>query len=91
MKANEERLDYFDIKSDLTKLTFLNEGDEAEIAAIRAGRTATQRLNEIGLVPETKIKVLRKGALRGPIEILVRNSHLVIGAGLASKIYVRTI
>lgn len=73
------------------QLTSLKEGDEGEIAVIRAGRAATQRLNEMGLVPETRIKVLRKGALKGPIEIGVRNSRLIIGAGLASKIYIRII
>jgi ferrous iron transport protein A len=87
----EKELDYINRNSDFIQLTSLKEGDEGEIAVIRAGRAATQRLNEMGLVPETRIKVLRKGALKGPIEIGVRNSRLVIGAGLASKIYVRII
>lgn len=84
-----KELDYIDKKSGFIRLTSLEEGDEAEIAVIKAGRAATQRLNEMGLVPETKIRVLRKGAMKGPMEIGVRNSHLVIGGGLASKIYVR--
>jgi ferrous iron transport protein A len=79
------------LDSGFIQLTSLKEGDEGEIAVIRAGRAATQRLNEMGLVPETRIKVLRKGALKGPIEIGVRNSRLIIGAGLASKIYIRII
>lgn len=75
--------------NDIIQLSYLNEGDEGEIVLINAGRSATQRLNEMGLVPGTKIKLLRKGILKGPIEISVRNSNLVIGGGLASKIYVR--
>jgi ferrous iron transport protein A len=73
------------------QLISLKEGDEGEVVVIRAGRAATQRLNEMGLVPETKIKILRKGVLKGPVEILVRNSRLAIGAGLAAKIYVKII
>ncbi len=79
------------VKPKFIQLTALKEGDEGKIAFIRAGRAATQRLNEMGLVPETKIKILRKGVLNGPIEVLVRNSRLAIGAGLAAKIYVRII
>jgi len=45
----------------------------------------------MGLVPGTKVKLVRKGPLRGPVELEVRNSHLVIGYGLASKIYVKTL
>ena len=74
----------------LLQLTLLKEGNEGEIAYIKAGRMATLRLNEMGLVPKTRIKMLRKGILKGPVEILVRNSRLAIGAGLASKIYVKT-
>jgi len=85
----EKHLDNVDKKSGSIRLTSLKEGDEAEIAVIKAGGAATRRLNEMGLVPETRIKVLRKGAMKGPVEIGVRNSNLVIGGGLASKIYVR--
>lgn len=76
-------------KEGIINLSALKESDECEITLIKAGRAALQRLNEMGLVPETKIKILRKGLMRGPIEIGVRNSHLVIGSGLASKIYVK--
>lgn len=87
----EKEIDFMSENNDLIKLTLLREGDEGEIAVIRAGRAAIQRLNEMGLVPDTRVKVLRKGALRGPVELEVRNSHLVIGEGLASKIYVKVV
>ncbi len=73
----------------IINLIELKENHEGEIVLIKAGRAATQRLNEMGLVPGTKVKVVRKGLLRGPVELEVRNSHLVIGYGLASKIYVK--
>jgi len=74
---------------ELVKLTSLKEGDEGQIILLKAGRAATQRLSEMGLVPETRIKVLRMGAFKGPVEVLARDSHLVIGYELASKIYVK--
>lgn len=75
----------------IINLIELRENGEGEIALIKAGRAATQRLNEMGLVPGTKVKLVRKGPLRGPVELEVRNSHLVIGYGLASKIHVKVI
>lgn len=76
-------------KGELIQLTSLKAGDEGQIVLIKAGKAATQRLNEMGLVPETRIKILRIGAFNGPVELLARDSHLVIGQGLASKVYVR--
>ncbi|HHY78796.1 MAG TPA: ferrous iron transport protein A [Thermoanaerobacter sp.] len=75
----------------IINLTELKENHEGEIVLIKAGRAATQRLNEMGLVPGTKVKVVRKGPLKGPVELEVRNSHIVIGYGLASKIYVKIV
>lgn len=87
----EDKFSFFKRKGGFIQLTSLRIGDEGTIELIKAGRAATQRLNEMGLVPGTRVKLLRRGALRGPVEILARNSHLVIGGGLASKIYVKPI
>ncbi|MGB9678868.1 MAG: FeoA family protein [Thermoanaerobacteraceae bacterium] len=73
----------------IINLADVMENNEVEIAVIKAGRNAAQRLNEMGLVPGTKVTVIRKGPMRGPVELIVRNSHLVIGHGLVSKIYVK--
>lgn len=66
----------------------LKEGQKGIIISILGGRKAIKRLADLGLAPQTEIKILRK-ALRGPIEIEVRGSRLVLGRGLASKIVVK--
>ena len=74
-----------------TTLIKLKEGQVAEIVSVAGGWRATQRLADLGLILGTKIKVLRKAPLRGPVEIEVRGSRLVLGRGLASKILVKPI
>lgn len=64
------------------------EGKNIEIIAVEAGLRATKRLADLGLTPQTKIKILRK-ALSGPIEIELRGAKLLLGRGLASKIFVK--
>ena len=61
---------------------------EIEIVSIEAGLQATKRLFDLGLTPKTKIKILRK-TIFGPIEIELRGSKLVLGRGLASKIFIK--
>lgn len=70
-------------------LVKLNEKEEAEIVSILGGQMATKRLVDLGLTPGTKIKVLRKAPLFGPVEIEVRGSTLVLGQGLAAKVLVK--
>ena len=69
----------------------LKEGEVAEIITIAGGQMTTKRLADLGLILGTKIKVLRKAPLWGPVEIEVRGSRLVLGRGLASKILVHPV
>lgn len=55
------------------------------IKSINAGRRATKRLNDMGITPDIKIKLLNK---LGPVIIEVRKSRLAIGRGLSKKIEV---
>ena len=72
-------------------LNKLREGKVAEIISVIGGRMVTKRLVDLGLIPGTKIKVLRKAPLWGPVEIEARGSRLVLGRGLASKILVHPV
>jgi DtxR family Mn-dependent transcriptional regulator len=47
-----------------------------------------ERINSIGLVPETKIKVLNK-IKRGPIELQVKGTKLALSQDICSNIYVK--
>jgi Fe2+ transport system protein FeoA len=61
----------------------------AIIISIAAGHRTTKRLADLGLTPNTQIKVLRKAGVLGPIEIKARGSTLVLGKGIVSKILVK--
>lgn len=64
------------------------ENEEVVVVSLVAGLMATKRLVDMGLVPGKKIKILREAPL-GPIEIEVGGSKLVLGRGLAAKIFVK--
>ncbi|MDI6860433.1 MAG: metal-dependent transcriptional regulator [Caldisericia bacterium] len=72
----------------LIPLSEVKEGEEVEVVLIRGGRGFVQRLCDLGLTPNTKIKILRKAPF-GPIEISVRGYNLALGRGVVSKIWVR--
>jgi len=62
-------------------------GQNGVISFIRGGRKAVQRLLDMGLAPGTLVKVINAAPFKGPIEISVRDTNLVIGRGLAAKIF----
>ncbi len=70
----------------LVPLSMLSEGEEGKIVLIKGGYGLTRRLAELGFNPETRVKVLR--AIGGPIVVLVRDSRIAIGRGVAMKIFV---
>ena len=69
----------------------LKQGQGATIVSIFGGRRAALRLADLGLTPETKIKVITAAPFAGPIEIEFRGSKLALGRGIASKILVKPI
>lgn len=71
--------------------TYLSEcesGEEVIILSVNAGYRAKTRLANLGIVPGVKVKKMKNAPFRGPIEIKVKGSSLVLGRGLASKIIV---
>jgi len=77
------------ISTSLTKcLTECEKGEEVVILRVNAGRNAKTRLANLGVVPGVKIRKTKNAPFKGPLEIIVKGSSLVIGRGLASKIIV---
>ena len=77
------------IGSSLTKcLTECEKGEEVVVLRVNAGRNAKTRLANLGVVPGVKIRKTKNAPFKGPLEIIVKGSSLVIGRGLASKIIV---
>ena len=70
-------------------LTDCDKGEEVVVLSVNAGRNAKTRLANLGLVPGVKIIKRKKAPFRGPVQIIVKGSSLVLGRGLASKIVVK--
>jgi DtxR family Mn-dependent transcriptional regulator len=64
-------------------------GEELEVLRVQAGYNAKRRLANLGIIPGVNIIKKQAAPFRGPIEILVKGSSLVIGRGLAAKIIVK--
>ena len=69
----------------------LKQNEEATIVSIAGGCTVTQRLTDLCLAPRVKIKVIIRAPFLWPVEILVRNSKLALGRGIASRVLVESI
>jgi len=70
-------------------LTECPNGAALRVVSVSAGRGAKQRLANLGIVPGVKIKKTKSGILRGPVEVIVRGSNIVLGRGLAVKVMVK--
>ena len=81
-------------KSALLGVTLLNclsdceSGEELLVIGVDAGMKAKKRLANLGIVPGVKIIKNKAAPFRGPIEITVKGTSLVLGRGLAEKIKV---
>jgi Fe2+ transport system protein FeoA len=76
-------------------LTALKNGETAIIVSIdgtsekEQGRWCLKkRLMDMGLTPGTKVTVVKSAPFHGPIEIIVRESRLALGRGIAERILV---
>ncbi|MCD6446366.1 ferrous iron transport protein A [Candidatus Bathyarchaeota archaeon] len=72
-----------------TSLINLREGEVGVVIRTVGGFGLVRRLAEMGLTPGTKVKVLRRAALRGPFQVEVRGVSLALGYGVASRIFVK--
>ncbi|MFX1388322.1 MAG: ferrous iron transport protein A [Promethearchaeota archaeon] len=76
----------------IPNLKYLNEcpiGQKFIVQRVNAGYHAKRRLACLGIIPGVEIVIKKAAPFRGPIEIIVKGSSLVIGRGLASKIIVK--
>ena len=68
-------------------LSEVTEGQTVNIIRIDGGRDLRSRLTTMGLLPKTRIKVVRNGK-SGPFVISVKNSKMALGRGIVDKIMV---
>jgi len=71
-----------------TPLSALPLGTDGRITKICGGCAMVKRLIEMGLTYGTRIRGVCGGACSGPVLVEVRDSRLVLGRGIATKIFV---
>ena len=77
-------------------LTALGDGEAGTVTSIKVGHGKgwergwgfEKRLIDMGLTPGTRVTVVKSAPFHGPLEILVRGSRLVLGRGMAERIFV---
>jgi ferrous iron transport protein A len=69
-------------------LADLRPGNKAVVNQIIGGRNLRQKLVNLGMLPGTEVTVVRSNKL-GPMVLNIHNSQIMIGAGMAKRIYVR--
>ncbi len=75
------------MSEELFPVTALDEGQEATVRLLSGGEGLTGRLAAMGIIPGTRIKLLRKS--RGQIIVLASDTRVALGKGQAEKILVR--
>jgi Fe2+ transport system protein FeoA len=70
-------------------LALLSPGQTGTIHSIGGPRNLRVRLMELGLLPGTRIDVVRRAPLGGPLHVTVRGCHLSIRTADAARIVVR--
>ena len=72
----------------IKKLIECPTGEKVKLLRVEVGYNAKRRLACLGIIPGIKIKIKRIAPFRGPVEVIVKGTSLVIGRGLASRIIV---
>jgi DtxR family Mn-dependent transcriptional regulator len=72
----------------ITQLSHLKPGEEGKVKFIRGGRRSCQRIMDMGLTPDTQIRVTAAAPFSGPIEVEVRDTSLALGRRLASHVFI---
>ncbi|OGN98997.1 MAG: DtxR family iron (metal) dependent repressor [Chloroflexi bacterium RBG_13_51_18] len=78
-------------KSSVVSMSDLKENQEGLISFIRGDNNVLRRLLDLGLTPDTKIKVCRVSPLKGPVEIACRGSRLALGDEIARNVFVEKV
>jgi len=75
-------------EAEAISLLTLKTGQKGIVLRIEGGRGACKRLNELGIIPGTEIKLVNK-IQYGPVMITVKGSKLALGRGLAAKVFIK--
>ena len=88
MKSKANFHEYDKSQPTIKRLIEYPTGEELKVLRVNVGYHAKRRLACLGIIPGVKIKIKRIAPFRGPVELIVKGTSLVIGRGLAFKIIV---
>ena len=72
----------------MTTLDSLDEGAQARLMAVEGLPVLRRRLMEMGLLPGTPLRLIRRMSLGGVLELEVRRSRVSIGHSEAAQLLV---
>jgi len=75
-------------RSQARPLSTVNTGDTVRLVRVRAGRGLNSRLASMGFVPDVPIRVVSNGH-PGPFVIVIKDIKMVLGRGVAQKVFVQ--
>lgn len=64
---------------------------QVEIIALKGNSAIRRRLMEMGLVPKTRVTILKTAPFKDPLEIYFKNSRFILSKKEAKLIEVRSI
>jgi ferrous iron transport protein A len=72
----------------MLRLIDLPNGREARLVRLEGDRGFRRRLMELGLLPGTRVRVVRRADIGGVLELEVRRSRLTVRTLEASQVFV---
>jgi ferrous iron transport protein A len=64
-------------------------GEHGCVSALDGGRGLVQRLTAMGLLPGTKVEMLKKDS-HGPMIVRIRETRVALGRGMAHRVWIST-
>lgn len=70
-------------------LSLARSGDQVVCVSVEGSVGSRRHLNDLGILPGTRMQVVSGGSQPGPVVINVRGAKLMLGRGMAHRIMVR--
>ena len=72
----------------MVRLNALADGTTGRLVRLGGDRSFRRRLMELGLLPGTPVRVIRRAEIGGVLELEVRRSRLTVRTGEADQVFV---
>ena len=69
-------------------LDTVSQGETVQVVSLQGGKTARQRLNQMGIHAGDTLFVSRSSVMAGPLLIRVHGMEVALGKGIAHKVEV---